>query len=170
MCGSLPRRVSGPKRFNRRAEGMEVELTPVDEAEYPQLVAVWEASVRATHDFLRDSDREFYRERLPGYFGAVRLTAARELGSGRIVAFLGTAGDGIEMLFVAPDDRGRGLGRRLVEYAVRVLGCRRVEVNEQNGQAVGFYERMGFRQAGREAVDGEGLPYPILRYEWAERG
>lgn len=149
---------------------MEVRLTAVDEAEYPQLVELWEASVRATHWFLRDEDREFYRERLPFYFGGVRLTAARGGRDGRIVAFLGTAGDGIEMLFVAPAEQGRGIGRQLVLYAVRELGCRRVEVNEQNEQAVGFYLRMGFRQTGREAVDGEGLPYPILRLEWSEGG
>ncbi|MDE5944454.1 MAG: GNAT family N-acetyltransferase, partial [Rikenella sp.] len=87
---------------------------------------------------------------------------------GRIVAFLGTADAGIEMLFVAPAERGRGIGRELVLHAVRTLGCRRVEVNEQNEQAVGFYLRMGFRQTGRTAVDGEGLPYPILRLEWSE--
>ncbi|WP_297829460.1 hypothetical protein [uncultured Rikenella sp.] len=87
-----------------------MELTSVAEAEYPALIALWEASVRATHDFLSEADRLFYRERMPGYLRAVRLVAARDDG-GRIVAFLGTAGatGSIEMLFVAPEWRGRGI-------------------------------------------------------------
>ncbi len=84
-----------------------------------------------------------------GYLRAVRLVAARDDG-GRIVAFLGTAGatGSIEMLFVAPEWRGRGIGARLVRYAVDELGCSRVEVNEQNTQAEGFYRRMGFIRRG----------------------
>jgi hypothetical protein len=42
-----------------------------------------------------------------------------------------------------------------------------VDVNEQNGQAAGFYARMGFRQAGRSACDAFGHPYPILHLELA---
>lgn len=146
-----------------------MELTSVAEAEYPALIALWEASVRATHDFLSEADRLFYRERMPGYLRAVRLVAARDDG-GRIVAFLGMAGatGSIEMLFVAPEWRGRGIGARLVRYAVDELGCRRVEVNEQNTQAEGFYRRMGFVRRGRSDFDGEGKPYPILQLELAD--
>ena len=32
-------------------------------------------------------------------------------------------------------------------------------------QAAGFYERMGFRTAGRDATDPSGRPYPILHME-----
>jgi putative acetyltransferase len=42
------------------------------------------------------------------------------------------------------------------------LGARRVDVNEQNPQALGFYRRFGFEVVSRDAVDGLGLPYPIL--------
>lgn len=140
---------------------MEVEITPVSEVEYPELAEVWEASVRATHSFLKSGDVEFYRDRLNGYLSAVPLTAARD-DTGRITAFLGTCDGNIEMLFVHPEYRGRGIGRRLVEYAVGELGCNRVDVNEQNGQAVEFYERMGFTRTGRSNFDAECRPYPIL--------
>lgn len=68
----------------------------------------------------------------------------------------------LEMLFVAPHARGKGLGRQLVEYLVRERGIRRVDVNEQNTQAAGFYARLGFRATGRDATDSSGRPYPIL--------
>lgn len=138
-----------------------MELTAVTVGEYPFLIGLWEASVRATHDFLLLKDVLFYKERLPLYLSAVRLTAARD-GSGRIVAFMGTHEANIEMLFVDPLFRGEGVGARLVRYAIAELHCNRVDVNEQNGQAVGFYEHMGFRRSGRSELDPEGRPYPIL--------
>ena len=144
---------------------MEIELTLVEETEYPQLVEVWEDSVRATHDFLRPEDREFYRTRMPHYLRGVRLTAARA-ADGRIVAFLGTDEDRIEMLFVHSACRGCGVGKRLITHAIHALGCRCVEVNEQNEQAAGFYRRMGFVLVGRSARDGEGMPYPLLQLVW----
>ena len=43
------------------------------------------------------------------------------------------------------------------DYAVNAL-----TVNEQNPQAVGFYEHMGFRVCKRSDVDAQGDPYPVL--------
>ena len=36
-------------------------------------------------------------------------------------------------------------------------------VNEQNPQARGFYEHMGFTVRERSETDDQGNPYPILR-------
>ena len=77
-------------------------------------------------------------------------------------AFAGVEAGKLEMLFVAPEKRGRGLGRELVEYLVARRGVRRVDVNEQNAQAAGFYARMGFRVVSRSETDPSGRPYPIL--------
>lgn len=66
------------------------------------------------------------------------------------------------MLFVHADTRGRGVGRALLDHAVRELGVRTVDVNEQNEQAVGFYAHSGFTVTARSETDGEGRPYPLL--------
>lgn len=66
------------------------------------------------------------------------------------------------MLFVRPEYRGRGCGRKLVEWAVARQGADSVDVNEQNPQAMGFYLRMGFAVAGRSETDDAGRPFPIL--------
>jgi GNAT superfamily N-acetyltransferase len=55
----------------------------------------------------------------------------------------------LEDLFVEDRARRHGLGRALVATAIeraRERGCRRIEldVNEQNTEAVGFYESLGF--------------------------
>jgi putative acetyltransferase len=45
---------------------------------------------------------------------------------------------------------------------VTALGATRLDVNEQNDQAVGFYRRMGFAAVGRSERDYTGKPYPLL--------
>ena len=133
--------------------------------ELDALTDLWERSVRATHDFLAPEDIPFFRsmlrhEALP----AAEIYVIRDSGNG-FAAFAGIGADRLEMLFVAPGARGKGFGRQLVIYVTRHCGVRRVDVNEQNPQAAGFYERMGFRTAGRDAADPSGRPYPILHME-----
>ena len=83
--------------------------------------------------------------------------------NGTPVAFMGIAGEKLEMLFLAPEERGRGLGRALVQYGMEHYGIREVTINEQNLQARGFYARMGFRAYERLDHDEQGKPYPILK-------
>ena len=128
-----------------------------------QLVALWERSVRATHDFLADGDVE-----------ALRPLVAAELASdacdwsvlevdGIVIGFLGFANDAIEALFIDPDRRGQGAGTALVECAQRLArGVLAVDVNEQNEAARRFYERRGFVVVSRSPTDSGGRPFPIL--------
>ena len=60
---------------------------------------------------------------------------------------MGVDGGRLEMLFLVPDKRGNGLGRLLVEYGMKHCGVKSVTVNEQNPEAKGFYEHMGFSVA-----------------------
>ena len=66
------------------------------------------------------------------------------------------------MLFLSPAERGKGLGRQLVQYGLRQYGLREVTVNEQNPQAVGFYQHLGFAVEKRTDRDEQGNPYPLL--------
>jgi putative acetyltransferase len=94
------------------------------------------------------------------------VTAVNEYGIA--VAFMGVERDKIEMLFVAPQARGTGIGRQLISYAVNELNARYVDVNEQNPQAIGFYEKMGFEIFGRSELDAQDNPYPLLRMRLKE--
>ena len=118
--------------------------------------------MRATHRFLQESDIQEIKSRMAGEYlpGVERLRCIRE--EGRIVAFIGVTGTHIAMLFVRPDRRGAGCGRRLLEEAVARYGACTVDTNEQNEQATGFYLRLGFVVAGRDAQDEAGRPFPIL--------
>lgn len=52
--------------------------------------------------------------------------------------------------------------RRARHSAVKDLGARRLDVDEQNAQAVGFYLHYGFQVVGRSETDGMGEPFPLL--------
>lgn len=137
-------------------------VTTADSGDLPRLFEVWEASVRATHLFLSEENIQTFIPLVKqGLASFSPVHCLRDL-DGQVLAFMGVAEKKIEMLFVLPECRGRGAGRKLVEYALSNLEADSVDVNEQNGQAVGFYERMGFRQVGRSDVDSLGFPFPIL--------
>lgn len=127
-----------------------------------RLLSVWEASVRATHHFLSDAEIVQIRAYVPQAFQAVEHLVVAERVPGVPAAFLGVTGDRLEMLFLAPAERGHGLGGQLLRYGIEHYGIREVTVNEQNPQAVGFYEHLGFRTYKRTDLDEEGNPYPLL--------
>ena len=140
----------------------QTTIHPFAPADRPRILQIWEASVRATHDFLKPEDIGFYKRLLEEFdFGTLRLHCLRH-GSG-IAGFVGVADDTIEMLFLAPDAIGKGFGRRLLDFAVDTLGAVAVDVNEQNQRALRFYERSGFGIVGRTPTDSFGKPYPILQ-------
>ena len=133
------------------------------EALLAALLDVWESSVRATHDFLREGDVDFLRPYVEQGLREIPVLLCA-LEEGRPLAFLGMAEDSIEMLFVYADFRHKGIGSALMREAL-LLGAIRVDVNEQNPQALGFYQRFGFGVVSRDGEDSLGLPYPILHCE-----
>ncbi|QLK88325.1 GNAT family N-acetyltransferase [Arsenophonus endosymbiont of Aphis craccivora] len=68
----------------------------------------------------------------------------------------------LEMLFISTISRGKGIGKALLQYAVTNFAVNEVDVNEQNKQAIGFYQRHGFRIYDHSELDGEGNPFPLL--------
>lgn len=128
----------------------------------PTLLKIWEASVRATHLFLSDAEVKQIKEYVPQALSGVEHLIVAEDESGKPIAFMGTEHHRLEMLFLSPAERGMGIGRRLLEYGMEHYGIDELTVNEQNPQAVGFYEHMGFTIYKRTDLDEEGNPYPLL--------
>jgi putative acetyltransferase len=142
-------------------------------ADLPRLFDVWHLTVRATHDFLADSDiaflMPFVRDELARVTADHLLHVLRDANSVPY-AFLCVEHAKIEMLFVHPDQRGSGAGRTLVQYAITALGATTVDVNAHNTQAHGFYRHLGFIGESRSECDPFGKPFPILHLKLAENG
>lgn len=135
-------------------------IRKIEPKDYQDLIAIWESAVLNTHDFLKKEDFDFYKEQIPLYFEHVDLFGFEE--NGKLVGFMGIAEENLEMLFIHNDVRGKGIGKKLLEYGIANCKVTKVDVNEQNSQAVGFYEYMGFQVFNRSALDGQGKEYPIL--------
>lgn len=126
------------------------------------LLNIWEASVRATHLFLSDAQVNQIKEYVPQALYGVKHLIIAEDDTDHAVAFMGTENSRLEMLFLAPDKRGKGIGKQLIQYGILNYGIKEVTVNEQNPQAVGFYKHLGFETYKRTDCDEEGNPFPLL--------
>ena len=126
------------------------------------LLEVWDNSVWATHLFLSDSEIQSIKKYVPQALNEVLHLLIAEDESGRPVAFMGVEAGSLEMLFIAPEERGKGLGKRLIQYGIKNYSVEKLTVNEQNPQAKGFYEHMGFQVYKRTDLDEQGNPYPLL--------
>ena len=127
-----------------------------------QLLEVWEKSVRATHLFLSDREIKNIKEYVPQALNGIAHLMIDAGEAGRAVAFMGIEDGTLEMLFISPEERGKGLGKRLIEYGIESYSVERLAVNEQNPQAKKFYEHMGFHVNKRTGLDEQGNPYPLL--------
>lgn len=143
----------------------DVVIVEAKEEDHAELITIWEASVRATHDFLEEQDILGIRPVVADVFKQMdNLVRVRD-GAGRTLGFMGISQRKIEMLFLHPSIRGKGIGKRLIAYATGICDAVYVDVNEQNKSAVGFYEHLGFKTIGRDAEDSMGRPFPILHMQ-----
>ena len=126
------------------------------------LLDIWEDSVRATHLFLSDSEINQIKQYVPQALSEVEHLMVAKNQSDKMIGFMGIENGRLEMLFLCPTKRGKGIGKKLIQYGIRHYGIREVTVNEQNPQAVGFYEHLGFETYKTTDCDEEGNPYPLL--------
>ena len=103
-----------------------------------------------------DQEINAFNAAATGYYDARLLSIAARGDSGDLLAGLNGwtwGGCGyIELLWVREDQRGNGLGTRLLaaaEAEVRSRGCDRVALNTHSFQAPGFYARHGYAECGR---------------------
>lgn len=138
------------------------KIRKASEADYPVLLDIWERSVQATHHFLKADDFiEIKKSLADEYIHLVDLYCAVGVDD-EIGGFAGISDDKLEMLFIDSDKRGKGLGKLLLNFVISERGVSKVDVNEQNEQAVIFYQRCGFVVVERHALDSQGKEYPIL--------
>ena len=164
---------------DNKALSQTLRIRQATACDHAPLADLWRRSVEATHHFLPSGEVEhLFHDVRNIYLSGVEVlwvaelahcgqaaSAQRATGSS-LAGFIGCNGAQVEMLFVEPRCFRHGVGRALLEH-VRALHPRlTLDVNEQNPQALAFYERQGFKVVGRSALDGQGNPYPLLHMEW----
>ena len=128
-----------------------------------KLTAVWESSVRATHTFLTELDIQNFKKTLPAVLTKISHLIIAIDSQSQPIAFMGINEPEIDMLFIDDKNRGQGIGKDLINFGITNYQANQITVNEQNPQAKGFYEHMGFVAYQRQATDDQGKPFPILK-------
>ncbi|MDR1870915.1 MAG: GNAT family N-acetyltransferase [Deltaproteobacteria bacterium] len=109
-----------------------------------RLLVIWEDSVRATHHFLEEADIQAILPEVRAVLKELPILAVISDPRQRPLGFLAQKENKIEAFFLASQARGRGLGRKLIEWAI-AGGAKEVDVNTQNTEALGFYLHLGFK-------------------------
>ena len=143
-------------------ENQNIEIVKYSDKYKEQMIDVWEKSVLATHDFLKQSDFLAIKEIVKTIdFNAFDVYCL--VHNDEVAGFLGVAAQKVEMLFLSPKYFGKRLGRKLLAFAIDELKADKVDVNEQNTNAVEFYRKFGFKTYERTDKDDQGRYYPLLR-------
>lgn len=99
-----------------------MRITQAEMGDIPQLLAalldIWEDSVRATHLFLSDAEIKSIREYVPQALGGVQHLIVAEKEPNKLIAFMGVENSRLEMLFLSPSERGKGIGKELIQYGI----------------------------------------------------
>ena len=140
----------------------EIKIEQRSQVLIDQLVNIWEKSVRKTHLFLSKKEIEKIKQYVPQALRKVSHLIIETDEKENPIAFMGIESQKLEMLFITPEERGKGLGKKLIEYGTENYKVNILTVNEQNLLAKEFYEHMGFRAYKRTKPDEQGKLHPIL--------
>lgn len=119
---------------------MRLNKIELQEKDYPKALAIWERSVIATHDFLKEKDRIALKKEIPTYFSHVE--AYLWFDGDDVIGFSGTNEANLEMLFLDPKYFKQGYGTEILQTLIQEHKVQYVDVNKDNPNAVSFYLKM----------------------------
>ena len=135
-----------------------IRISRSDDGE--RAIEIWRHAIDATHHFLTPEDRQAIDAMVCDFLPKVPLWLAVDANDYPL-AFMFIDNGHMEALFVDSAYLGMGIGAMLVRHGLALHPSMTTDVNEQNLQASGIYEKMGFKRTGRSALDGQGRPYPL---------
>ncbi|MGX7064042.1 GNAT family N-acetyltransferase [Enterococcus cecorum] len=143
---------------------MSIQILELDQRDtYLQLIVqLWEANVKVTHTFLTKEEIQNIKQYVPQAVEHEPHLCIALSEKGELLGFIGVADQRLEMLFIQVNARGQGIGKQLLRYAIKNFDVKELTVNEQNPQAIGFYEHLGFVIYKRTDLDEGGQLYPLL--------
>ena len=141
---------------------MSIKIKKYQDEYKSEIINLWEKSVLSTHRFLKENDFIAIRKPLREMdFESLNVFCL--MNECEIIGFIGLDKTKIEMLFLDPDYIGKGFGKQLIEFAFSNFHAGRVDVNEQNTNAVEFYKKFGFEPFEKTEKDNLGKGYPLLK-------
>ena len=126
------------------------------------MIDIWENSIRATHLFLTSKEIDKIKEYVPKAIENVEHLIIAYNNRDSSIEFMGVENKKIEMLFAKNNERGKGVGTKLIKYGITNFDINEVTVNEDNIEAIKFYKHVGFEVYNRSNVDEQGNNFLIL--------
>ena len=99
-----------------------VQINKRDSILVQKLLDVWESSVKATHLFLSVDEINNIKQYVPQALKEVPVLVVAENKNGSPEGFMGVADKMLEMLFVSNESRGKGIGKKLLQYGIENYG------------------------------------------------
>lgn len=139
----------------------------MDSQTMQQFMALWEAAFKPMHPALAAPVLEAARASVEEALQKAKDITCIKDAHGRILAFMYTKGNKIEMLYVHPGAKDQGVDSMLVTYAVSAQKVRFVDVSAQDTAARTLFEQRGFQVYEQAEADSLGNPLPTLRMRLA---
>ncbi|WP_366654882.1 GNAT family N-acetyltransferase [Fodinicurvata sp. EGI_FJ10296] len=141
---------------------VEMDIQPYNAAtDLPGCMAIWRAASEDGHPFLTTRDLDADERKVRDVYMPMAQTRVAVV-DGTVAGFIALLDDFIGGLFVDPARFRKGIGRRLIEDAIRRKGRLSLEVYERNERALAFYRSLGFRATGRRPTDDQDRPLALV--------
>lgn len=151
----------------QEANPCNISILSYEPSMLPEMLKIWQDSVRASHFFLKDSDIVEIKQEVKAAFSSLQNILVAKLNND-FAGFIGVSEKSIEMLFVASKFFNLGLGKRLILEAVNAFFTEQDEIlldcNEQNERGLTFYQKLGFKERGKSQKDSKGRDFAIIHF------
>lgn len=139
-------------------------IRPANDRDIAPVAGLFRGVRRACLPYLPDlhtpeEDLEFFRDRV---FGACEIWVA-----GATVGFIAFRAGWVDHLYVRQDRQRNGIGRVLLEQAMRTYSPLRLWTFQKNLRAIKFYSAHGFREIERTDGSRNEEREPDMLFEWA---
>ncbi len=138
-----------------------IAIRPYEASDTDRLLAIWQAASLKGHPFF-SADQIAQQRRQVAEIYLPKAETWVAVRSGGAVGFIGLIDGFIGGLFVDPSAHGQGIGRLLVDHAMKLRGALSLEVYALNTGALAFYRRLGFEEVDRRPFDDNGLPLELV--------
>ena len=117
-------------------------IREVKKQELQRVAEIWLAANLDAHDFIPEAYWRDHLEMVRELLAKAWICVCEE--EGKVLGFLGMNGDHIEGIFVEKSQRGRGIGKLLLDYVKGFKKKLELHVYEKNSRAVRFSQREKF--------------------------
>ncbi len=143
---------------------MDAAIRAYAEGDFDAVTSLWLRSWESTGVVLaKPATLAQLRERFPQDLARGWAVHVATLGPD-VIGFLALRGDTVEQLFIEPSKQGRGVGKRLLDFAKSEKPNGFTLITAVESRAGRFYEREGLKR-GEMTIDPK-HGHQIVRYDW----